>query len=116
MSTSGSRNASELWRCTPVPKYERITRSKDCCDRSPELQTGPELKDLAEALLRDDFFGARGISGPGADSSQYYLNPLCPLIVLGLGFLLIFHVNWLNAGRHRRDLTIWGGLLSWLKK
>jgi hypothetical protein len=77
---------------------------------------GPELKDLAEALLRDDFFGARGISGPGADSSQYYLNPLCPLIVLGLGFLLIFHVSWLNAGRHRRDLTIWGGLLSWLKK
>jgi len=69
---------------------------------------------LAEALLRDDFFGDRGISGPGVDFSQYYLNPLCPLI--GSWIFADLSRSWLNAGRHRRDLTIWGGLLSWLKK
>jgi hypothetical protein len=101
-------------------QVERLVSDIAGVIRSAEPGKRAELKDLAEALLRDEFSSiAESSVSVAVPSREYGLNTLLPgilIIVLGLAFFLIFPLVGLTLAGMGAVLTIWGGLLSWLKK
>lgn len=101
-------------------QLERLVSDIANVIRSAEPEKRAELKDLAEALLRDEFSSiAESSVSVAVPASGDHLNPLLPgilIFILGLGFFLIFPLVGLTLAVIGAILTIWGGLLSWLKK
>ena len=101
-------------------QLERLVSDIASVIRSAEPGKRAELKDLAEALLRNEFSSiAESSVSVAVPASGDRLNPLLPgilIFILGLGFFLIFPLVGLTLAVIGAVLTIWGGLLSWLKK
>ena len=79
-----------------------------------------ELKDLAEALLRDEISSIVESSVPSdREARPDRSNPLFAgvlLALVGLGFLLIFPMVAVTLVALGAVLILWGGIMSWLRK
>jgi hypothetical protein len=88
--------------------------------RTAEPAERAELKDLAESLLHDELSTIAEAATPAeAQGRPYRFNPLAPgilIVLLGLGFFLIFPLVGLTLAAIGAVLMISGGVMSWLKK
>ena len=84
----------------------------------PEKRAG--LKELAETLLREETSTIAEDSTTGAGQAPpYRFNPLAPgilVMLLALGFMLIFPVVGVMLASIGAALIIWGGVMSWFRK
>ena len=90
-----------------------IIRSTD-----PEKRAG--LKELAETLLHEEISTiAEGSTAVAGQMPPPRFNPLAPgilVMLLALGFLLIFPVVGVTLASIGVVLMVWGGVMSWFKK
>lgn len=101
-------------------QVEKLVADIAAVIRSAEPEKRGELKELTEALIRDEMASI----GERADSIQTttgspHVNPLFAgilLTLLGVGFFLLFPLVGLALAAIGAALTIWGGVLSWLRR
>ena len=88
--------------------------------RAAEPERRAELKELAEALLRDEMSSIVEMTSQIESAPRRYSsNPLLAgllLILLGLGFLVIVPAVGITLGFITVVLAAWGGFMRWIKK
>jgi hypothetical protein len=87
--------------------------------RSAEPEKRAGLKELAETLLHEEISTiVESPAGPW-QSSPSRVNPLAAgllLVLLGLGFVLLFPLVGMTVTFIGAVLVVWGGAISWFRK
>jgi len=101
-------------------KVEKLVADIAAVIRSAEPEKRGELKELTEALIRDEMasIGERPNAIQTAPRGAQRVNPLFAGILLtlfGVVFFLLFPLVGLALAAIGLALTIWGGVLSWLR-
>lgn len=101
-------------------KVEKLVAEIARVIRSAEPQRRGELKELAEALLHDEVSAiAEAVSSGRTAAVSQNSNPLLAgilLLLLGVGFFLLFPLVGAALAAIGALLMIWGALLSWTRK
>ena len=101
-------------------EIERLVSDIGAVIRSADLQKRSELKELAEALLRDEISSIpEDISSIRPTAAPERFSPLFPGILLtlfGLGFFLLFPFVGAALAAIGIALAIWGVVLSGARK
>jgi hypothetical protein len=88
--------------------------------RAAKPEQRAELKDLAESLLHDEISTIGEASTPTAIPARPFdLNPLAAgilIVLLGIGFFLIFPLVGVTLAAIGGALVLWGGVISWRNK
>lgn len=101
-------------------RVEKLVSEISGVIRSAEPEKRAGLKELAETLLHEEIstIVEESPSAPG-QASQSRLNPLAAgllLVLLGLGFLLLFPLVGMTVAFIGAVLVVWGGAISWFRK
>ena len=103
----------------PDQQVEKLVADIAGVIRAAPPEKRAELKDLAEALLRDEISSIVESSTVDREGRPYRSNPLFGgvlLALVGLGFLLVFPMVAVTLLALGAVLIIWGGVISWLRK
>lgn len=101
-------------------RVEKLVSEISGVIRSAEPEKRAGLKELAETLLHEEIstIVEESPAGPG-QSAPSRVNPLAAgllLVLLGLGFLLLFPFVGMTVAFIGAVLVVWGGAISWFRK
>jgi hypothetical protein len=101
-------------------RVEKLVSDISGVIRSAEPEKRAGLKELAETLLHEEIstIVEESPAGP-VQSSPSRVNPLAAgllLVLLGLGFVLLFPLVGMTVAFIGAVLVVWGGAISWFRK